>query len=193
MRRKHEFGHGDLVSVTEKEKATSLLTFFPRYLYKICLFDSNNLSIRKDIYIQILIRQYKYVIVDRYFYSEISIRPDNLNVERRIREARPLKEATPRINGLIQATLYIDRFRVSIVNVVRCQSRNFVQRSSTERERTLMRSNYTRPWLDRGGQFGPVIGFQGAPRCRRARGMYARPTTRAPAPHGEEETEPKFR
>lgn len=70
MRRKHEFGHGDLVSVTEKEKATSLATFFSQsYLYKICLFDSNNLTIKKDIYIQTLI-QYKYVIVDRYLFRD---------------------------------------------------------------------------------------------------------------------------
>jgi len=28
MRQKHEFGHGDLVSITEKEKATLLPNFF---------------------------------------------------------------------------------------------------------------------------------------------------------------------
>jgi len=35
MRRKHEFGHGDLVSITEKEKATLL----PNFLLRNCSRD----------------------------------------------------------------------------------------------------------------------------------------------------------
>jgi len=42
MRRKHEFGHGDLVSITEKEKVTLLPNFFYVTAVEICLFESNN-------------------------------------------------------------------------------------------------------------------------------------------------------
>jgi len=60
MRRKHEFGHGDLVSITEKEKATLLPNFF-YVTTEICLFESNNHQKRFKYSYSYLI-QYKYII-----------------------------------------------------------------------------------------------------------------------------------
>lgn len=76
-------------------------------------------------------------------------------------------------------------FRISIINTVRCRSAKF--RSATVGTRVDANALELYPTL--AGSRGPiraVIALQGAPRCRRTRGMYARP-----ASHGEEE--PKFR
>lgn len=104
MRRKHEFGHGVLVSVTKKEKEKEKRDFVINFFYSrtgtrfVCTIGIIHSTIRKDIHIQDpIMTEYKYIIVDKYLiYSEIQV--DNFDVERFNKSARtgqsPVEDTT---------------------------------------------------------------------------------------------------